>query len=79
MSNESQTISQVIATLLARHPEYHSSIERWISNYRLESAKAIKYTALNELDKKLEKYLDFDHGYFVELGANDGLTQSNWS
>lgn len=33
--------------------------------------------ALNDLDRKLERYLDFDHGYFVELGANDGLTQSN--
>ena len=33
--------------------------------------------SLNKLDKKLEKYLDFDHGFFVELGANDGVTQSN--
>ncbi len=33
--------------------------------------------ALNDLDRKLERYLDFDRGYFVELGANDGLTQSN--
>ncbi len=36
-----------------------------------------KYASLNGLDKKLEKYLDFDGGYFVELGANDGITQSN--
>ena len=33
--------------------------------------------SLNKLDKKLEKYLDYDHGFFVELGANDGVTQSN--
>lgn len=26
---------------------------------------------------KLEKYLDFNNGYFVELGANDGVNQSN--
>jgi FkbM family methyltransferase len=36
-----------------------------------------KYHSLNELDRKLEKYVDYDNGYFVELGANDGVTQSN--
>jgi hypothetical protein len=36
-----------------------------------------KYFSLNQLDRKLEKYLDYDDGYFVELGANDGVTQSN--
>ena len=33
--------------------------------------------SLNQLDKKLEKYLNFDQGFYVELGANDGVTQSN--
>ena len=32
---------------------------------------------LNGLDDKLQKYLDCDSGVFVELGANDGLNQSN--
>ncbi|MDA0788119.1 MAG: FkbM family methyltransferase [Proteobacteria bacterium] len=32
---------------------------------------------LNDLDRKLEPYLDFDHGFFIECGANDGYTQSN--
>jgi FkbM family methyltransferase len=32
---------------------------------------------LNQLDRKLEKYVNYDGGYFVELGANDGVTQSN--
>lgn len=36
-----------------------------------------KYFSLNQLDRKLEKYVDHDDGYFVELGANDGVTQSN--
>lgn len=36
-----------------------------------------KYHALNNLDKKLEKYIDYNDGFFVELGANDGKTQSN--
>ncbi len=37
----------------------------------------MRYFALNDLDKKIEQYLDFDNGYFVELGANDGVNQSN--
>jgi FkbM family methyltransferase len=32
---------------------------------------------LNDIDRKLEPYLSFDGGYFVEAGANDGYTQSN--
>lgn len=39
--------------------------------------KKKKYFALNYLDQKLEKYLNFENGYFVELGANDGISQSN--
>jgi FkbM family methyltransferase len=33
--------------------------------------------ALNNLDRKLERHLDFDGGVFVEAGANDGIEQSN--
>lgn len=29
-----------------------------------------------DLDIKLNKYLNYDYGYFVELGANDGFTES---
>lgn len=36
-----------------------------------------KYASLNQLDRKLEKYVNYDGGFFVELGANDGVTQSN--
>lgn len=36
-----------------------------------------QYFGFNKLDQKLEKYLNFRNGYFVELGANDGVTQSN--
>ncbi len=35
------------------------------------------YCGLHGLDKKLEAYIDYDNGYFVELGANDGISQSN--
>lgn len=36
-----------------------------------------KYFGLNEIDKKIDQYLDYNNGYFVELGANDGISQSN--
>ncbi|MBE0435392.1 MAG: FkbM family methyltransferase [Methylomicrobium sp.] len=36
-----------------------------------------KYYGLNKLDEKLEIYLDYKDGYYVEIGANDGLNQSN--
>lgn len=32
---------------------------------------------LNDLDRKLSRYLDFRGGFFIEAGANDGYTQSN--
>ena len=35
------------------------------------------YFAQSNLDKKLQKYLDYKNGFFVELGANDGFTASN--
>jgi FkbM family methyltransferase len=36
-----------------------------------------KFFGLDELDKKLLPYLNFKDGFFVELGANDGIVQSN--
>jgi FkbM family methyltransferase len=39
--------------------------------------KNTSYKGLNGIDRKLERYINFDNGYFVELGANDGVTQSN--
>jgi FkbM family methyltransferase len=39
--------------------------------------KVQRYFALNDLDRKLERYLDFHCGVFVEAGANNGIRQSN--
>ena len=36
-----------------------------------------QYFGLNKLDKKVLKYLNYNRGFFVELGANDGISQSN--
>ncbi len=35
------------------------------------------YFSVFELDKKLRKYLDYNNGFYVELGANNGVDQSN--
>jgi FkbM family methyltransferase len=35
------------------------------------------YFSINSLDKQLEKYVDYNDGFYVELGANDGVNQSN--
>lgn len=33
--------------------------------------------SLNEIDDKLAPYLNFEGGFFIEAGANDGVSQSN--
>lgn len=33
--------------------------------------------ALDDIDLKLRRHLDFDNGFFIEAGANDGLEFSN--
>ncbi len=33
--------------------------------------------SINDLDRKLERYLNFRNGFFIEAGANDGYSQSN--
>jgi FkbM family methyltransferase len=38
---------------------------------------ARQYWGLHDLDRQIEKYLDLNSGYFVELGANDGKLASN--
>ncbi len=36
-----------------------------------------KSYALNNIDKKLDLFIQKSNGFFVEVGANDGITQSN--
>ena len=51
---------------------------RWRRRFA-ESLGSDRYSflALNELDRKLRRYIDFRDGFFVEAGANDGLRQNN--
>jgi hypothetical protein len=36
-----------------------------------------KYWGLNNLDERIEKYLNYNSGFYVELGANNGKFCSN--
>ena len=45
--------------------------------YPFDSHATDQSWGLNRLDRQIEKYLDFDNGFFVEIGANDGRLQSN--
>src|ERR1700742_3539599 len=45
--------------------------------YELFGSDRWSHLALNDLDHKLKKYLDFENGSFIEAGGNDGLSQSN--
>ncbi len=39
--------------------------------------RLIRYHGQWKIDRKIEKYLNFDNGYYVELGALDGIGLSN--
>ena len=36
-----------------------------------------KYNAINQIDKKVYKYLNYRNGFYIECGAFDGVNQSN--
>ena len=36
-----------------------------------------RYFALNSIDIEIEKILNYDNGFFIEIGANNGINQSN--
>ena len=36
-----------------------------------------KFNGLKNLDKKMIKYLNYNDGYFIEIGAHDGIYNSN--
>lgn len=42
-----------------------------------ENARNRHSYALNELDRRLEPFMKKEKGFFVEVGANDGINQSN--
>lgn len=52
----------------------------WVARYRSGTAELFpprEVFALSPLHAKIKKQFPFRHGVFFEVGANDGLTQSN--
>ena len=47
------------------------------SKFKTFLKKFRKFNSINNLDKKLLKYLNFKDGFYIECGANDGVNQSN--
>jgi FkbM family methyltransferase len=47
------------------------------ASMRVRSWLGQPYTAMYGMDRRLEKYLGFRGGTFIEAGANDGIAQSN--
>ena len=43
----------------------------------MSSAWKVKYVGQNKMDMEIAKYLNWENGYFIELGASDGIKFSN--
>lgn len=66
-----------ITTIFAPRGNYTTQGKPFIRPKNTKPANEKNYKALNDLDKKLEKYLPHRDGFFIEAGANDGVKQSN--
>lgn len=58
-----------------KHPL--SKLRNWLYEALVPSQPTCTRAALDDLDSKLEKYLNYDNGFFIEAGANDGFFASN--
>ena len=69
-------IKKVLQRLLkiALGSQYHTVRRR--ASFLVNKLKG-GYFSINQLDRQLEEYVNYDDGFFVELGANDGVSQSN--
>jgi FkbM family methyltransferase len=52
-------------------------LHRFSQVYRRYYHRIYPWTALNKLDRKVVPRLGSDPGFFIEVGANDGVRQSN--
>jgi FkbM family methyltransferase len=71
------TVVEVVNHLIKEHPQVAPAIEAIARANVAEHRLNQRYFGLNNLDEKLEKWLNYENGYFVELGANNGVDQSN--
>jgi FkbM family methyltransferase len=61
-------IPNPVRMFIFRHP----ILAKWYC-----TKKSISSFSLNSLDTQIKELFHYDNGYYVEIGANDGLTQSN--
>jgi len=54
------------------YPPLFDLVKYWYYKYLKKC-----FFSKNGIDKKLLKYLDYNNGFYVELGANNGFSQSN--
>ncbi|GAA0537825.1 MULTISPECIES: FkbM family methyltransferase [Rheinheimera] len=66
-----------ITSVFAPRGLYTTQGKTFIRPKAVKPVSESHYKALNDLDKKLEKYVFHRDGFFIEAGANDGVKQSN--
>ncbi len=79
MEHHDQTINRSLTGDSAKHRPLRQVFADGAGRIyrRIRSLAVGESYAINSLDLKLRRYLNFKDGFFVEAGANDGLHQSN--
>lgn len=53
-------------------------IESFLNQFKIFYKKNFKkFNGLKNLDKKMLEFINFENGYYVEIGAHDGISNSN--
>jgi len=66
-----------LAEALYKEKEWEEAVTFYKRAAKVCPQKFKKSFGLNGLDLKLADYLNFENGFFVEAGANNGISQSN--
>jgi len=77
MKNIESTVLEVVNHILQDHPHLAPTVRELADSACGNNRGGQQYFGLDGLDQKLEKWLNYDNGFFVELGANNGVDQSN--
>jgi FkbM family methyltransferase len=74
-----RTVLQILPkSIIAKIRKFQFHLKRFFLRSKVFSKMVgLNYFGLDNLDQKMEKFLNYENGYFVELGANDGIKQSN--
>jgi len=77
MRDLGSTVLEAVNHILQYHPHLAQSIRELADSAYGNNRAEQKFHGLHGLDEKLTRWLNYDGGYFVELGANNGIDQSN--